>query len=584
MQSIRKKLQDTLTFTSILFLIIIIVGFFYSFYMTSSSNQEKLIDTNLSIIDQRLNDVHELQVTSLNIFINDIQKAILADKSIDALHVNTSIIEYEEIFDIDTSIAVGLEDGSMFTTNIDNLPDDYDPRIRPWYSNAILNSNEVILSQPYLTANQEEEGIYIVTYSKAVQDQNNNIIGVAGANVNLNHLFELSKDNQLKDKSFTAIASSDGQVIISNYYDLLTIQQIQIDPNNIDSSTPNNILIENIEYLVYGELNPTTNWISLVFIPKAATSQLLVNGILLSIFILVILLIFTRVYSSRMAVRISKPILDVVSRIETTKLRDHPTSFDFPESNIKEISTLTQGIDTLLHRVNDQRITLENNEQEISTQYNEIQALYEETTAMNESLNSTMDQLEDSWLQTIRALSNAIEASDIYTKGHCDRVASYSVEVGKAYGMSKERLKTLEIAALLHDIGKVGVPDRILNKEGKLTNEEYELIKKHPEIGYTIIKEIPYLAQAKNFILNHHERVDSKGYPRGLSVDDIEVESKILGVIDAYDAMTSTRSYRKLPLTKDQAINELLKYRGTQFDSEIVDILISLVSETNNLI
>jgi HD-GYP domain-containing protein (c-di-GMP phosphodiesterase class II) len=212
--------------------------------------------------------------------------------------------------------------------------------------------------------------------------------------------------------------------------------------------------------------------------------------------------------------------------------------------------------------------------QEIIRQRDEINALYQQTAAMNEELTYLLEESKRNYLHTVRALVNAIEAKDYYTGGHCERVMEYAILIGSAMHLNKKELIDLKFAALLHDVGKIGISSAIINKEGKLTQEEMEIIKKHPKIGYNILKDIQFLEDGLDGILHHHERIDGEGYPDGLTGDEIGLIAKILGVADAYDAMTSSRSYRKIPLTKQKAIEQLIQNKNTQFDTEVVDVFV----------
>lgn len=187
------------------------------------------------------------------------------------------------------------------------------------------------------------------------------------------------------------------------------------------------------------------------------------------------------------------------------------------------------------------------------------------------------NRITGSNMNTIKVFANSIEAKDMYTKSHCDRVTKVSLLIGKTMGLSREELTNLEYASLLHDIGKIGIPDVILNKKGKLTKEEYEIIKKHPEIGYEIINKVGFLKRSAQILLQHHERIDGNGYPKGLKGRDIEKLAKIIAVADSFDAMTSERTYKNKVLSKKMAIKELKNNSGTQFDELVVDIIVQLV-------
>ncbi len=577
MKSFRNSLQSTLTYSIIILVVIIVLSFFVMFKTTSDKNHSKLINNSLSVTNQRINDFHEIYVTSLEMFINDISKAIDENGNMNVNHIYQSINEYEVLRE-GTSIALGLEDGTMYSSKFDNLPVNYDPRTRPWYSEALTNNNQVYLTQPYLTADETQKGAYVLTYSKTINSQSGDLIGVVGVNVNLNSVFHFAKDNQLPQSSFIALSTKDGKVMISNSHDLSSINQFKINIASLRDNAVYEILFQGTQYLVYCEANDVTSWKSLVFIPKAQNDKLLFAAILASLLLFMILIFITKLYAKKMSYRISKPIQNVVDQIDKMDLSGHQECISIPDSDLVEVNTLTNGINTLLHRVFEQRSSLEETHNEINQQYMKIHSLYEESDSINKTLNETMTQLENSWLQTIRVLSNAIEANDLYTKGHCDRVAMISYDIGNELGLNSERLKALRIAALLHDVGKVGIPESILNKEGKLTEKEYAIVKEHPKTGYNIVKDVPYLEDEALIILHHHEQPDGIGYPSGLKSDELDIEPKIIRVVDAYDAMTSVRVYRKNPLSHEEAIKELLKFRGTQFESVVVDALIKVTS------
>ncbi len=182
----------------------------------------------------------------------------------------------------------------------------------------------------------------------------------------------------------------------------------------------------------------------------------------------------------------------------------------------------------------------------------------------------------DLFKQTVGALVNAIEAKDTYTNGHSHRVAMYSERIARRAGKSDEFCEELHFTALLHDVGKIGIDNSIINKEGKLTAAEYDEIKQHPAMGSQILSSIeqtPYLMTGANY---HHERYDGKGYPKGLKGEEIPEMARIISVADAYDAMTSKRSYRE-PLPQSAVRAELVKERGKQFDPFYADVMIRLM-------
>ena len=180
--------------------------------------------------------------------------------------------------------------------------------------------------------------------------------------------------------------------------------------------------------------------------------------------------------------------------------------------------------------------------------------------------------------QTAESLANAIDAKDRYTRGHSNRVASISKMIAGRAGFNKEECRLIYYAALLHDVGKIGVPDDIIHKEGKLTDEEFEHIKQHPVLGYQILSSIRQSPQLSVGAHYHHERYDGKGYPEGLKGEEIPDMARIIAVADAYDAMTSTRSYRK-ELSEEKTKDELRKGMGTQFDPRYAQIMLDIMEE-----
>jgi response regulator RpfG family c-di-GMP phosphodiesterase len=179
-------------------------------------------------------------------------------------------------------------------------------------------------------------------------------------------------------------------------------------------------------------------------------------------------------------------------------------------------------------------------------------------------------QIERLFLDGLSALAAAIEARDRYTGGHLDRVTRYALSTGAEMGLDEQQLWNLWLGSLFHDVGKLAIPDAILNKPGPLTADEYEFIKKHPELGVQIVERISFLVPAARAILHHQERYDGQGYPQGLEGEDVCIEGRILAVADAFDAMLTDRPYR-LGRTEDQAVEELMRCSGTQFDPTVVE-------------
>lgn len=188
------------------------------------------------------------------------------------------------------------------------------------------------------------------------------------------------------------------------------------------------------------------------------------------------------------------------------------------------------------------------------------------------------DRVERMIMQVVKTLSGAIDAKDPYTNGHSLRVAEYAKRIAKKAGYSDTKLMEIYMMALLHDIGKIGVPDTILNKPGKLSSDEYAKVKEHPAIGAKILENISEFPDISVGALYHHERYDGKGYPKGISGEKIPEEARIIAVADCYDALTSNRSYRDM-LKPREARERIEKDKGKQFDPRFADIMISMIDE-----
>ncbi len=200
-----------------------------------------------------------------------------------------------------------------------------------------------------------------------------------------------------------------------------------------------------------------------------------------------------------------------------------------------------------------------------------------EIKRINEELSDTYKKLERAYLDSVQTLRYTVEAKDPYTRGHSDRVSAFSVLLGKKLNVDEIGLRTLEIGGLFHDIGKIGIPDSILLKDSKLTDEEYDQIKKHPSIGSHILSNASIFQDMIPIVKYHHERYDGKGYPEGLSGENIPYLARIAAVVDAFDAMTSRRTYRdSIPL--ENVKSEIERCSGTQFDPTIASAFLDILN------
>ena len=201
----------------------------------------------------------------------------------------------------------------------------------------------------------------------------------------------------------------------------------------------------------------------------------------------------------------------------------------------------------------------------------EVEKKTQEVTAQHEKLEKISRQIATT-------LSGAIDAKDTYTNDHSTRVAEYSREISRRAGFSEEVQDEIYMMGLLHDVGKIGIPDAIINKPAKLTDEEYSIIQKHPVTGAKILKNITEFPKLSTGARWHHERYDGKGYPDGIAGEEIPTEARIIAVADAYDAMSSRRSYRDV-LPQAKVREEVEKGKGTQFDPVFAEMMLSMIDE-----
>lgn len=201
-----------------------------------------------------------------------------------------------------------------------------------------------------------------------------------------------------------------------------------------------------------------------------------------------------------------------------------------------------------------------------------LEQLVEERTAQ---LSQTLTELEQSYDYTLEALGGALDLKDAETEGHCQRVTAYTIAIAKAMDVDRVELRKIARGAFLHDIGKMGIPDHILNKPGPLTEEERLVMRKHCDIGHAVLLRIPFLKEPAEIVLAHQERFDGTGYPQGLKGEGIPLGARIFAIADTLDAMISDRPYRKaLPLAA--AREEIRAHAGTQFDPKVVEVFLSL--------
>ncbi|MEK6583402.1 MAG: HD domain-containing phosphohydrolase [Nitrospirota bacterium] len=251
-------------------------------------------------------------------------------------------------------------------------------------------------------------------------------------------------------------------------------------------------------------------------------------------------------------------------------LKEGASDYLIKPFNLEEI------VMSIANALEKRRLILENRgyqehlEELVRVQTAEIRGLLAIEQQKTFQLNKALDEIQVTYNTTLEALSTALDYRDNVTEGHSQRVVKYSIEIGKALGLKDYDLEVLARGTLLHDIGKIGVPDSILRKPAILTSEEWGEMRKHVEYGYRMLKGIPFLKDASSIVLHHQERYDGAGYPQGLKRDEIVIGARIFAIVDTYDSMTTDRPYRKA-LTDKDAREEILRGRNSQFDPVVVD-------------
>jgi putative nucleotidyltransferase with HDIG domain len=244
----------------------------------------------------------------------------------------------------------------------------------------------------------------------------------------------------------------------------------------------------------------------------------------------------------------------------------------FSRSITRPINSLMLGVEELGKGNLDYKVIVKSSD--------ELAQLAAAFNKMSADLIEGKSKLQRYYIETIKSLIRALEAKDKYTSGHSERVAHYAIHIAQRLGLPEKDIKLLEEVAALHDIGKIGMPAEILNKNGPLTKDEQDVVKQHPTVGEEILKPIEFLEPGLSAVRDHHERQDGSGYPHGIKGGLISIFAAIAAVADSYDAMTSDRPYRKA-LTKEEAISILEKNKGTQFDSKVVDAFVQYLENPN---
>ena len=259
-------------------------------------------------------------------------------------------------------------------------------------------------------------------------------------------------------------------------------------------------------------------------------------------------------------------VVDVTTAVQS--IREGASDYIQKPFNVEEVRIVIER--TLEKR----RLILENRAYQQLLE-EKVQERTQELSAKNQEIEGLYQDLQGSYESTLQALVTALDFRDNETQGHSSRVVEYAVIVATAMGVKEPHLAWIRQGAILHDVGKIGVPDAILKKPGKLDPAEWEEMKRHPEMGYRMLQHIHFLKPALDIVLSHQERWDGSGYPRGLKGEGIPLGARIFAVVDTFDAMTSDRPYRPA-LTIENARDEVRRFSAIQFDPRVADAFLSI--------
>lgn len=525
----------------------------YIYISQSQYNQslmQQLIHDNFNTYRTHLDSIDEENTAMLDIIAEDLAYQDSLDNENILPYLKSHLHTYKNLFKGNGSVIIALEDGSYLSDDSRPLPKDFNPLIRPWYTGSIQNPNQVTISKPYIDATDNET--YTITYSKPlINPKTGNLLGVIGIDIKLNTILNFESYASFPKGTYFALAEPNGHIIVDSKNPIQNAQKqvfslykaTQINPKAQNNEISQYIqTINNVQYDVFIQTHPSTSWVMIALIPKTELIKKQYNILWYALIITGFLFLLSFLCGKRFNHYLVRPIDHMVGSLEQINLDQSLSTLEPYKDEPLELSAVRSALNQLFNRINQHKT-----------------------------------HLNQSYKETIRSLTNAIEANDHYTRGHCDRVTELSVALGRSIGLDESRIKHIELAAHLHDVGKVGIPFHILNKTERLTDEEFAIIKAHPVTGYHIIKDVSFLSEAAPIVKQHHERIDGNGYPSGLKGDDILLEARIIAIADSFDAMTSSRSYRKIPLSEEQAFVELMKNSGAQFDSKLAQSFIEMM-------
>lgn len=472
-------------------------------------------------------------------------------------------------------IYIGFSDKTLVTTRKTPVLPDFDPTTRPWFK-AAVQKNGLVITDPYP---DRLTGELVSSVSLPFVGSRSGVTGVLGTDIDIADLALLCKTAVFRPEAEAVLISHNNIVLYSTNEIIAQAGQLwqsaDYSPLNpyVVSSRNDLVYVPQLErngekYALFLSVIQPSYWKVAIAIPVDSLyveqKRLLRQILAVSLLVLAIGLGLT----FWVIAKFTQPLSALAATAQQLESGDLHVQFQASESaEVKHLAACLEKMkSSLLGALAEKDALL----QEAQAKHQEKLSLLQRTEKLNQDLANAYHETQVLYLQTIQALSDSIEAKDPYTHGHSSRVLLYSERIGAALAWDEKAMKDLRYAAILHDIGKIGIPETILNKPGSLTDDEFAVVKLHPVLGAKILQNIPHLQAASQAVLQHHEHFDGNGYPHGAAGKAISPLARVLAVSDAFDAMTSERPYR-FAATPQAAFAELRRCAGQQFDPQIVD-------------
>lgn len=458
---------------------------------------------------------------------------------------------YENYSPIVAYPAFGRADGKTFTYPFYSYSPEYDPRKRPWYQAAIQNPENYVIVKPFTHAILNEPAVAV---AKAVLDEKNNLLGVLGLDLVASRIAE----GLLLDDSY--IVDESGQ-IVAKKGDIKS----KFKPDSIQGKQ----LVVHTLGLTYYTAKPSISGMYVVV--EHGILQHLVWALIPSLGVFVSVFVVSLYVVGRLRKTLKRVVIDPIEKIiEATKNYLSGGQFDLQQIQdpVYEVKVLTDELSDMVTIINAQI-------EELKASYDELESSQSQLEEAFQTLEKKQQEVEEAHRLLTEKLGMLVEGFDEPTGKHIERVKKLSKFLAEKLNLPQDLIKQIELYAPLHDVGKVLVPKEILNKPGRLTLQEFELVKKHVLWGAELFENDERFTVARNIILYHHERYDGSGYPFGLKNGEIPIEAQIVGLVDVYDALRSERPYKK-SMSHEEALKIILqgdeKTMPRQFSPELLKV------------